>query len=537
MGLSFAKNHKLEVDKVNRNKVINEEITQALHNGTFKPEVKNWPNYRLTLKQKTKTSLTNIVESWLRHEDIKHQGVPTVMDIKREFYPKEFMDLIEPHTTTESNYIFPEAELELLLEQWDDYDTNICIDQSIYQEAVNQFDDDNPVDPIYVCFTCRKNNNTDVATAFLGKKKDGDDRTSEKKREDFLWDTTSNIVKDNVLHAAISPTPDLKHALTYHNKSPYDKTFNGDKDGFREQDFLTEYDHDYEGIIVFVAFVKHEAYDKLIGYIDNHRAHKDESKYNWGEIFARFFKKSNKLKNDDYSWMCSSFVNAVLVKAGIVDALPISKSPTPSDIKNRLLQQHNFKCVYIGPANKYDKEIVRNRTDAFADEKYTSTADTSNGKIIGPDMEKPTAKSDHIQKIRNYFLYSQPEVIPPSDELTAEKWETLLRNITLVGNTFESELKNITKDNEVAADKLQSVVNHLQNKIDQLIQTAYEREEKTDEYNRLRKQLDRNRILLQAVNEISREYSAIYASVINTDFFKTQYRLYRDVVSLYKSQK
>jgi hypothetical protein len=230
-------------------------------------------------------------------------------------------------------------------------------------------------------------------------------------------------------------------------------------------------------------------------------------------------------------------VNATLNQCGIKDAIPISKSPAPHDIKNRLLSQNNFKCVYIGPANKYDREKVMERTDAFANEKYTKNANESNGKIIGPEMKVPTKDSEHIQKIRNYFLYSQADVIAPSNELTADKWRILLKNITEVGNTFESELKNIINDNEIAANKMQAVVDRLQNKIDQLIQTAYDREDQSEEYNRLRAQLDRDRIILQAVNEISREYTAIYASVINTNFFKVQYKLYRDTVSLYKSQR
>lgn len=539
MGFSFAKNHKLEVDKVNRNKVINKEIEQALESGRFKPNVENWPNYKLNFIRKRNQSLTHIVESWLRAENTAHLQMPTVLGIKKEFYPKDFMDLIAPHTTTESNYIFPEKELEMLLEQWEYDDIDMYLDQSIYQEAVDQYtgEDDKRSQPIYVCFTTRRNDRTDFATAFLGKKKDGDTRDGTKKKEDFIWNTFSSFIKDNVLHCGISLTPDLEHVLTYHNKSPYDKEFNGSSDGFREQNFLTEYDHDYEGIVIYCAFISNKAWESLSNYIGKHDMNKEKSKYNWKEIFARFLKKNNKLNPDDYQWMCSSFVNATLNQCGIKDAIPISKSPSPHDIKNRLLTQHNFKCVYIGPVKNYDPEKVKERTDDFANEKYTKNANESNGKIIGPEMKAPTKDSEHIQKIRNYFLYSQADPIAPSNELTADQWRTLLKNITEIGNTFESELKNVVNDNEVAANKMQAVVDRLQNKIDQLIQTAYDKEDQSEEYNRLRAQLDRDRIILQAVNEISREYTAIYASVINTNFFKVQYKLYRDTVSLYKSQR
>jgi hypothetical protein len=531
MGFSFSKNHKLEVERVYKNKVINKEIEQALSNGSFKPNVENWPNYKLKLVQKTNRRLTDIVEDWLRVEDKEHVGVPTVQEIKNEFYPKDFVKLINDKksekTVTES-YLFPERELELLLQEWE-YD-----DVMTYQESVD-ISSKNGSKPCYICFTCRKNQHTSAANAFLGHKKEGDDRDSTKRREDFIWDALSNIVGSNILHVGISLDPSLKKTYTYHNKSPFDQQFNGSKDGLRTQNFLTEYNHKGEGIVIYTAFLNNKSWEDMNAFINDHVKHQDESFYNWAEIFLRFIKKSDSLKPNDYGWMCSSFVNAVL-HASHVYVNKISDSPAPSDTKNRLLKRNDFSCVFVGPAEKYDPDMVIRRTRDFADEQHTKNADESMGLIIGPEPEKVTKDSAHIQKIKNYFLYSQLEQIPPSNELTAEKWRTLIKNITELGNTFENELENVLNDNETAANKMQSVVKNLENKIDQVVETAYD-DDQSKEYNRLRKQLDRNRIVLQAVNEIAREYTAIYASVIEKRFFNVQYKLYRDTVSVYKASR
>ena len=533
MGFSFAKNHKLEVDKVNRNKVINKEIEQALESGKFKPDVENWPNYKLQLVQKTNKKLSDLVEGWLMAENRGYSGVPTTMDFKRAFYPRELVSLLESKPTTES-YLFPERELEILLEAWEYDDMNTLIEEALYQEAVDIGDDkrEGGSKPIYVCFTCRKNKHTSLPDALLNNKKDG--RTPTKKREDFIWDTLSNIVGSNIVHVGISLDANLDKVFTYHNKSPFDKQFNGSKDGIRTQRFLEEYGHEDEGIIIFASFIGNNAWKSMKAYIDNHVANADKTHYNWNEIFLRFLKKSNKLKDDDFHWMCSSFTNAVLEKAS-VHVNKISDSPAPNDTKDRLSLRNDFKCVYIGPSKSYDKSVVLTRTRAFAGESNTRNANESNGKIIGQSIEMKK-DSDSVQKIKNYFLYSQFEPIPPSNELTAEMWRTLLKNITEVGNTFESELKSIVKDNEIAANKMKSVVDNLENKIDQLVETAYDGDQ-SEEYNRLRRQLDRERAVLQSVNEISREYTAIYATVINTNFFKVQYKLYRDTVSVYKAQR
>ena len=527
MGVSFARNHQMEVNYVNKHKVLNHEIETALKNGTFKPQVKNWPNYNVQFNPKTGRRLTEVVEGWLRHEDSQHAGVPTVMDIKREFYPKLLVKkLMESKSSTKTeSYIFPEAELETMLQEWAFDDEDAIYNESImYQEAVTPGEEKGHSKPVYVCFTVHQNAHTHVKD--LVTKDENDPRDMKKKWNDIVWDKFSELEHSGVVHAAIALEPSLKKAYTYR--------IYGEKSGLSIQDFSKFYDKPDEGIVVFGAYLDVDSWKVLKNYIEKHVANSDKTRYNYRELFARFIKRSNTLKEGDYKWVCSTFVNAVLEAAGVhVD--DIANMPSPSTLKNKMLKRDDFTCVYTGPAREYSAEKVESRISNFAAREHTKNANESNGLIVGPSPTYESNVSENVKILHNYFLYGALEPREPSNQLTVAAWQTLLRNITETGNTFENELKAITEDNKVAANKMQSVVNNLENKIDSLLEMSYEKDVSED-YNRLRKQLDRNRILLQAVNEISREYTAVYASVIRTEFFKVQYKLYRDTVSAYKAQ-
>lgn len=543
MGFSFSKNHRLEVNYVNKNKVINKEIEQALVSGKFKPEVENWPSYNIQMTKKTNKKLSEIVDAWLRIEDAQHSGVPTTEQIKKEFYPKQIASLLMTKKTSSptspvktESYLFPEKELEELLQEWAFLDIDTCIEEGWYQEEVSL--DSKEVKgkskPIYVCFDVRQNHHTTFGNAFLDTDKN-DPRNKTDKREDFIWDTFSSFIGSNVVHVGISFDAGLHKTYTYHNKSPFDKTNNGSKDGIRTQDFLEEYDKPDEGIVIFTAFLREDIWNAAKKYVDHHMENADKSKYNWGEIFARLFnKKNDKLNEDDFKWMCSSFVNAVLEKAN-VHVKKLSSSPAPSAIKDEILKRNDFTIVYIGPARDYDESKAKSRVGTFAMKQFTKNANESTGKIIGPTPEPESEQKSNVELFTNYFLYSQTFPVKPKNELNGSMWKTLIKNITETGNLFESELKAVIQDNKNAAEKMQSVVSNLENKIEQLVEMSYDNDY-SEEYNRLRKQLDRNRVLLQAVNEISREYTAVYANVMQKKFFKVQYKLYRDVIDVYKSQ-
>ena len=111
-GFKFAENHKQEIDYVTKNTTMNQEITQAIQNGQFKPTIENWPVYNIPLEKIVKNKLSDIVKAWIAEpRDANHQGNPTIIGIKKEFYPVEIRDKIVEEKKAQTKTEFAEMML------------------------------------------------------------------------------------------------------------------------------------------------------------------------------------------------------------------------------------------------------------------------------------------------------------------------------------------------------------------------------------------------------------------------------------------
>ena len=78
----FSKTHAGEISWIKKNTKLNDEITQALKNKTFDPNVTNFPTFDIPINELTTVKIDEVVNKWLNSKD-KIDAVA----IKKEIYP------------------------------------------------------------------------------------------------------------------------------------------------------------------------------------------------------------------------------------------------------------------------------------------------------------------------------------------------------------------------------------------------------------------------------------------------------------------
>lgn len=519
MGFSFAKDHKKEVEEVEQHKELIDEIYHALQSGKFNPDVKAWPNYKLYTGKWENMRLSALVD-----QVFNAQGNVNMGDIERAYLPPFVFNQLQEAKATTSR---PNS-LGRVNEYW--------IGEAVNYDPNNE---NSEVKPIYVCFeTCKP---TDTHIQNVPFKKKGDTRKVGSRLEDWVWDKISEITKSNMLHAGIALDPSLKKTYTYHCSSPQTEPYHN-KGGFRIQDFCKEYGDekhkDVSGISIYVAFVSKEKYKIMQEYIDHIHKHAGDGKYNWGEIFARFLKKPNEVRDNDYSWVCSTFTNAVLTKAG-ADVAKVSDSPAPGDLGRSIVSSDDFECVYMGPASGYSERKVIELTKKFAG-KHTTQTIHDKVDIIGQDIELLHKSTNQFtNSMIDYLLFDGGRITNKIlNRLVPEAWINLKYNITDTGKFFESKLQEISEDNKETAKKLEVRISALEKKIYAMgNESAFGAVDIEKEYQPLRNALDRARVCLRFTNDISMKYNTACNTIMRTHFYKTSYKLYRDTVSVYEASK
>jgi hypothetical protein len=273
-------------------------------------------------------------------------------------------------------------------------------------------------------------------------------------------------------------------------------------------------------------------------YINHVHEHAGDGRYNWGEIFARFFKKPNVVRDNDYSWVCSTFTNAVLTKAG-ADIAKVSNSPAPGDLGRSIVSSDDFDCVYMGPASGYNEKKVIELTKKFAG-KHTTKFIHDKVDIIGKDIELLHKSTDQFtNSMIDYLLFDGGRITDKIlNHLIPEAWLNLKHNITDTGKFFESKLKEISDDNKETAKKLEARIAALEKAIYKMgNESAFKAVDIEKEYQPLRNALDRARTCLRFTNDISMKYNTAYNVIMRKHFYKTSYKLYQDTIAVYNESK
>lgn len=506
----FKKSHNKQEDDVKEDQTIIDKISIGLKNGSFNPQIKNWPNYKLCTDKMENMKLQKLVKLGFE------QKTKSVDELSRLYLPPFIFNNIQKtqsRNLTEAYY---------------------------YGEAVNYHQNDpikSSVKPIYVCFETIRPTETELRNVVFKKK--GDNRSMYARGDDFVWDTIAKVTKSKMQHVGIALDPSLKETFSYHPESPNTKPYH-DKGGFRIQDFIKEYGEENKegpsGLTVYVGFVDNKHYKMIEDYINLHKKNLDKSKYNWNEIFLRFMKRQNEVSDNDFAWVCSTFTNAVLTKAGAKLA-EIRDEPSPGDLGRAVVKQSNFECVYAGPVIGYDVDKVKQRTSKFAQGQYTTTIH-DNTDIIGANIQRLYKSGDaFVDAMVDYFLYDggriQEKVL---DHLTPEAWNNLIFNILQTTKGFESRLKEIVEDNDRTTSFLKIKIEELENKIFELTNsTASKSVDIEKEYQPLRDDLNKARVYLQFTNNMSVKYNAGYNRIMSHDFYNVSYNLYKQTVQVFKN--
>ena len=255
------------------------------------------------------------------------------------------------------------------------------------QETVNESE----AKPIYIGFELTTPKYISIRKFFDKYDKEGINNEANQ----FLWNCIREITMSNITHAFMSLDPSLTETISYTTYT----------DGVVIEDVPNEnIDNPNMILIVFTGFISNKSYEEVEDFIKYQHYNAGKSKYNMSEIKNRLFRvRKKKVEKKDLKTMCSSFVNAVLNYANVKNAIPVSKSPSPGSVKNFLLNNNNFECVFVGPSSAFDAEKIVKRTNEFAKQNYVNIADDTNtSELISI---QPLFKNNPNNSLRNYILF------------------------------------------------------------------------------------------------------------------------------------
>ena len=525
LGLKFSKDHTLEKKFIEKNENLNEEIMQAIHDGSFRPKVKNWPIYKIrNLNFLLDTHPLEVFQSLIT--DSTSVGHFTVDEIKNVIYPKELAAMLTKHGKS------VHQEYALMDEQINVYDMENDI---FFQEAVSP----EGGRPVFVYFELN------------------DTRHSLKSINSFyeiisniIWKGVHDVTQTDAFHAGISMEPSLKHGYSYAfnmvgeinrkldpKKKEHDKE--DDMRGKRRNGFVIE-NMGGQGIdktptqtlLVYATYLSNEAADKLEKFINTHIDHQEETKYDMKAIFNRAFAKKGGVHDNDFKWVCSSFTNACLVKAGVYDYK--TENPAPGQIIKKLQNNMAFTCVYLGRCNGYDPDDAVKQLNNLLNDPAVDYADKRNT-IIGEKLNMRQL-SKNAEIIRNFYLFDNKE---PTylDTLSVEAFANLIKNLTLnnAGDKMEKALKDRIKELKKLSASLKDLIRNLEEDVSHYTtKNVIDQQNAASNLNHSRARLNQFKTLLQALNEIVMEYEMVVANDIIRDFYRINYTLYRDTVTAYQ---
>ena len=158
-------------------------------------------------------------------------------------------------------------------------------------------------------------------------------------------------------HIAIALSPDLEHAYTFARSIKGDHSAKG----FAEEplsSMIKEHGNFY--IKVNAVYIPKSAYDKIKSMINDYKKHRDDTRYNYGNLVRGAL--GIKVDNDDLdsdNMNCSIFVDYMLKNAGVdITDNPNSNLVFPEHLANADMDHDNVVTVYYGNAKGYNKKKV-----------------------------------------------------------------------------------------------------------------------------------------------------------------------------------
>lgn len=510
-------------ETVKKNEKLNNEILKALQNGSFSPKIENWPDYNLNYKflDEIKTRMREYSNNVIADSLDYYESIKT---IRTKILPPEYLKCLY-------------SDEKLQKESYTIGDIN-----RFYQE-VGDVIDRTKYKPIFICFKS--------GLVHINKKIDPRNfkdmiRHSNIRADvagdlkwDFIWKTVSKVTKSIINHAGVSLDSSLKNVYSYSVHGSENK----DGKGFVIEDWD---DGTASKIIVYAVFIPNSSFDKVKNYIDRQKSHVNQSKYNMSEITNRlFYHKIDDPNVDEFSWVCSTFTNAILHVAGC-NEIPISKSPAPSNILTNISVNDTsgkFLCVYCGQAFNYDEETVESTLSEYADgsvSTYRSTSDISDpdNEVIGSKMNQSQLENIS-KKFKNYVLFGNNDKEKYINNLTPDAWNKLLNSFDKDGDCakFRKSIDAFRSSLDESCTDLRSEINQVSTTINQLISLNDELSDDNyaDTINKHSNQLKHLRLTLQCFLEIGNIFDKDLSVIFNKGFLETQYLLYRDTISVYNT--
>lgn len=150
---------------------------------------------------------------------------------------------------------------------------------------------------------------------------------------------------------------------------------------------------------------------------------------------------------------------------------------------------------------------------------------------IAKKLAAETDESKAAAMIQNYVLFSnaeKPNITNGTIEMSTEIWNDLIDNLTNAGVAIDRECKKISDDLTKALDTLTNKSREI--KIDDNPEHA----EQNEKYKKLNARIES---LFSIVQKASRVYQTNTLNTLNSKFYNTSYKLYRDIVAGYKQQQ
>jgi len=541
-------------ETIKKNEKLNNEILKALQNGSFNPKIENWPDYELNYP--AIDGLAANIENYSLL--VSAQLLPdyeTIRTIRKRLYPTKWLKCIY-------------TEDELIKEEYED-DMNdmarqlgnvICEDDNELSADTNAvishvFENGDPTSkaeagnkgpigpkkykPIFICFKSgigsinRHVTGKDLIKA-LHNPDLKDDVISDLKWG-FIWGTVGKFTHTIINHAGISLDLSLKNVFSYSVHGA--KTEDG-------QGFVIENWHkrSYSKIIIFALYIPIDSWDKVQKYINHHKNNVKSSKYAMSEITNRlFYHKPKDVRNDDLTWVCSTFTNAVLHVAGCND-IPISKSPGLGHLLHNIQNDLSGKyfCVYMGLDTDFDPtKVAQSLYDYIPNPYFTGLSDTDReNEIIGSALSK-SQMSNIGKQLKNYILFGDMDKEKYLEKLTPDAWKKLIDMFSPDSDCakFKKSIKMFEQIISSTCAYLRKDITTNENLVKQLIELQDQVSPDNDavRFDRCKYQLMHLKLTLQCVMETSNIFDKQVSQIFEKGFLETQYVLYRDTISVYNT--
>ena len=178
-----------------------------------------------------------------------------------------------------------------------------------------------------------------------------------------------NTTKSIYSHASIAFDSTLEHMYSFGLATTNSNTANG----FREEN--AKVDTPPGGRInVYVFFLKKNAYDKVVEFVDNLKQNINKTKYSLKNLFTYLF---NIPYNNDLKMICSQFVDRCLKVAGVDITNKDSSLVSPKDIDNAAKKENRIYSVYKGLASSYDNTKTDNLVKGLTSDGVKSIRENS----------------------------------------------------------------------------------------------------------------------------------------------------------------